>query len=67
MLRYIILYYVIVHPAQEETIKGGVQGGNLVLSNLRIGADVQIKDNCFQRIKMTNVQIDAIATRIPGK
>lgn len=57
---------IIVHPAQEKTIKGGVQGGNLVLSNLRIGADVQIKDNCFQRIKMTNVQIDAIATRIPG-
>ncbi len=54
-------YGIVVDPSEEPTA-----GGKLILSGLNVCGDVDIKDNAFQRIELSNLRIEAHANRVKG-
>lgn len=55
-----LLFGIIVNPTKADDC------GRLIIRNLTIRAEVEIKDNAFKQIELFSVGIDASATRIPG-
>lgn len=57
----VLPFGIVIDPSGTQD----AAGGKLVICNLKIKVEIEIKENAFQRIELSTVMIDANAHRIP--